>query len=60
MSQSKNYFCGNCNKLLLKGDLETAKIEIKCTKCGIISVSKEPTKVQHILKELKDFVTRSK
>ncbi|MFZ3073560.1 MAG: Com family DNA-binding transcriptional regulator [Minisyncoccales bacterium] len=37
----KEYRCENCNKLLFKGDIRDAIIEIKCKRCKIKTVIKE-------------------
>lgn len=58
MCELKNFFCGNCNKLMFKGSINDAHIEIKCTKCGSINVNKKPTRTQLILKEIKDFLVK--
>jgi phage FluMu protein Com len=37
----KEYRCENCNKLLFKGDIRGAVIEIKCKKCKTKTLIKE-------------------
>lgn len=55
MNQKYNYRCGNCTKLLFKGDVLEGVVEIKCSKCGTISVTNSPllTHAQRVLHQIK-------
>lgn len=37
MAIKYEYRCGNCNKLLAKGDISAGAAEVKCSKCGTVN-----------------------
>ena len=49
MNQAKDIRCGNCNRLLAKGDMEAGEIEILCPRCKTMHIlrAKRPNTAPH-------------